>query len=122
MDLSQEQQGIPLTIDGRVNWGEVPYPQGSIDSIKSLNKQVQLKKQLYLVIPHYEEIHRVSVGPNYADDKYLITLERGGEQTFKQTNITERISTNANFVFYNYWQAYAYLLKFKNLPRSAYIT
>ncbi len=121
MDSYQEPLGIPLTIEGTVDWGNVPYPRGAVGSIRSLKRQIKLKKQLYFVIPHHWEIIRVHVGANYNGDQEVLFLKSGGAHSFSEANISQRVPHNANFVFHNYWQAYAYLLKYKKLPRSAYI-
>lgn len=97
-------------MNAKYNWKDVSIPKGAILSEDELTNAIAEGKQIHVVIPHLLHLWKnVTVTHPFL----LEEPPSASHLEFKGANLNGRIDYNANFVFTNYWHAYAYLNKFR---------
>ncbi len=99
-------------MNAKYSWKDVPIPSGALLSVKEAHEAFFKGKKLYVVLPHVLELwtNVQIVGPHI---KLMDYDGVGNYLDFEGANLEGRVDFNANFVFANYWHAYAYLNKFR---------
>lgn len=100
-------------MNDKYDWKNILVPIGALTSEEELRKAIAEGKQIHVALPHMLVLWiNVTVTCDYIFGPKLNNSR--GHLDLQGANLKGRIDYNANFVFSNYWHAWAYINKFEN--------
>lgn len=96
--------------EGWMQYIEQPYPHGSLGTMRSVLRH---KNQLFLAIPHMNAIYKITFIDAIGRRCFLVGSPTRYDTTPNSVNVDSRNNDNNNFIFRNYFLAWAYVQKWR---------